>query len=45
VIERTGIAAAAEVDVDTLQARLRDELEAAHAVFAFPALTCAWATV
>jgi hypothetical protein len=45
VIERTGIAAASEVDIDTLQGRLREEMEAARAVFAFPALTCAWAVV
>jgi hypothetical protein len=40
-----GIAAPAELDIDTLQARLRDEMEKAHAVFAFPALTCAWAVI
>jgi hypothetical protein len=33
------------VDIDTLQARLRAEMEYARAVFAFPALTCAWAVV
>jgi hypothetical protein len=45
VIERTGVATAAEVDADTLQRRLGDELAAAEAVFAHPALTCAWAVV
>jgi hypothetical protein len=44
-IERTGIAAAGDVDIDTLQGRLRKDMEAARAVFAFPALTCAWAVV
>jgi ubiquinone/menaquinone biosynthesis C-methylase UbiE len=42
-IERNRIATANEVDIDTLQGRLRDEMEQARAVFAFPALTCAWA--
>jgi len=42
-IERNRIATANEVDIDTLQGRLRDEMEPARAVFAFPALTCAWA--
>jgi SAM-dependent methyltransferase len=45
VLERTGIAAAGDVDIDTLQGRLREDMEAAHAVFAYPALTCAWAVV
>jgi ubiquinone/menaquinone biosynthesis C-methylase UbiE len=45
VIERTGIATAAEVDAETLEQRLRDELVAAQAVFAHPSLTCAWAVV
>jgi SAM-dependent methyltransferase len=45
VIERTGVATAAEVDADTLEQRLGDELVAAGAVFAHPALTCAWAVV
>jgi SAM-dependent methyltransferase len=42
-IERNRIATANEVDIDTLQGRLRDEMEQARAVFAFPALVCAWA--
>jgi hypothetical protein len=45
VIERTGVATAAEVDADTLQRRLGDELATAEAVCAHPALTCAWAVV
>jgi SAM-dependent methyltransferase len=44
-IEQSGIATAAEVDVGMLRHRLREEMEAARAVFAFPALTCAWAIV
>jgi SAM-dependent methyltransferase len=42
-IERISVATANDVDIDTLQERLRDEMERARAVFAFPALTCAWA--
>jgi ubiquinone/menaquinone biosynthesis C-methylase UbiE len=45
VIESTGVAGAAEVDVDTLEHRLGEELDAAQAVFAFPALTSAWSVV
>lgn len=44
-IERNRIDAADEVDIDTLQGRLQEEMEQARAVFAFPALTCAWAAV
>jgi len=44
-IERMGIATVAEVDIDTLQERLREEMRDAHAVFAFPALSCAWAVI
>ena len=44
-IERGGIATAADVDVDTLEQRLREEMETTRAVFAFPALTCTWAIV
>jgi hypothetical protein len=43
-IESEGIATAAEVDIDTLEARLRDELADA-AVFAPPALIGAWGTI
>jgi len=44
-LEQSGIATAAEVGIDTLQHRLREEMVAAHAVFAYPELTCAWAVV
>ena len=43
VIERTGVATAAEVEIDTLPQRLRDSLAASAAVFAFPMLLSAWA--
>jgi SAM-dependent methyltransferase len=42
-IEHNRLATANEVDIDTLPERLRDEMEHARAVFAFPTLTCAWA--
>lgn len=45
LIERTGVATAAEVVADTLQQRLSDELGAAAAVFAHPMLLSAWATI
>ena len=45
VIERTGVATATEVEASTLEQRLGNELVAAEAVFAHPALTCAWAIV
>jgi SAM-dependent methyltransferase len=32
-------------DIDTLQPRIREEMQSHRAVFAFPALTCAWAFV
>jgi ubiquinone/menaquinone biosynthesis C-methylase UbiE len=44
-IERSGVATAADVGIDTLQERLQKEMESARAVFAFPPLTCAWAVV
>ena len=44
LIERTGVATAAEVDADTLQERLSDELGGAAAVFAHPILMSAWGT-
>ena len=44
VLERTGVATAAEVGVETLHQRMSDELAHAHAVFAFPPLVSAWAT-
>lgn len=45
LIERTGVATAAEVDVETLQDRLATEFAAGQAVFAHPALICAWGFV
>ena len=44
VIERTGVATAAEVGADTLQQRLSDELATSAAVFAHPMLISAWGT-
>jgi len=44
VIERTGVATAAEVGAETLEQRLSEELAAAAAVFAHPALISAWGT-
>jgi ubiquinone/menaquinone biosynthesis C-methylase UbiE len=45
LIERTGVAQAQEVMVETLEARLADELRARGAVFAFPNLLSAWGTL
>ena len=42
LIERLGVATAAEVGADTLQQRLSDELAAGAAVFAHPMLIGAW---
>jgi hypothetical protein len=44
LIERLGVATAAEVGADTLRQRLSDELAAAAAVFAHPMLISAWGT-
>jgi len=44
LIERTGVATPAQVAIDSLQRRLRDELASADAVFAHPMLVSAWAT-
>jgi SAM-dependent methyltransferase len=44
LIERLGVATAAEVGADTLQQRLADELAASAAVFAHPILISAWGT-
>jgi hypothetical protein len=44
LIERTGVATAGEVAIDTLLPRLRQEFAAHAAVFAFPALFSAWGT-
>lgn len=45
LIERTGVATSAEIEAETLQQRLSDELAAAAAVFAHPTLLSAWATI
>ena len=42
LMERTGVASAAEVDVATLAARLRDEVVAADATVVPPPLIGAW---
>jgi hypothetical protein len=44
LIQRTGVATAQDVGIETLQARLADELAAAEAVFAHPMLLSAWGT-
>jgi hypothetical protein len=44
LLERTGVANAAEVGVETLHQRMSEELQHARAVFAFPTLVTAWAT-
>jgi SAM-dependent methyltransferase len=44
LIERAGVATAAEVGADTLQQRLSSELATSAAVFAHPMLTSAWGT-
>jgi len=44
LMERTGVATAAEVGTDTLQQRLSGELAASAAVFAHPMLISAWGT-
>jgi hypothetical protein len=44
VIERTGVATARDVGIETLQTRLTGELAGAGAVFAHPALLSAWGT-
>jgi SAM-dependent methyltransferase len=45
LIERTGVATAAEVGADTLQQRLSSELATSAAVFAHPMLISAWGTL
>jgi hypothetical protein len=42
LMERTGVATAAEVDLDTLAARLREELVTADATVVPPPLIGAW---
>ena len=44
LIERSGVATAAEVGADTLQQRIAEELATTPAVFAHPTLMSAWAT-
>jgi len=44
LIERTGVATAEEIGVETFAQRLRDELQRNSAVFAHPTLLSAWAT-
>jgi cyclopropane fatty-acyl-phospholipid synthase-like methyltransferase len=44
LIERTGVATAEEIGVETFAQRLRDELQTNSAVFAHPTLLSAWAT-
>ena len=44
LIERTGVATAEEIGVDTFAQRLRHELQRNSAVFAHPILLSAWAT-
>ena len=44
LIERTGVATAEEIGVETFAQRLRDELQGNSAVFAHPILLSAWAT-
>jgi SAM-dependent methyltransferase len=45
LIERTGVATAADVGPDSLQQRLAEELTKSNAVFAHPMLISAWATM
>ncbi len=44
LIERTGVATAQEIGVETFAQRLRDELRMNQAVFAYPTLLSAWGT-
>lgn len=44
LIERAGVATAQEVDADTLEARLADELASNDAVFVGPVMQSAWGT-
>ncbi len=44
LIERTRVATAQEIGVETFAQRLRDELQRNSAVFAHPILLSAWAT-
>ena len=44
LIERTGVATAEEIGVETFAQRLQDELRVNQAVFAYPMLLSAWGT-
>ncbi len=44
MIEFEGVATADEIDVDTLEHRLRRDVEASEATVAFPAIVSAWTT-
>jgi SAM-dependent methyltransferase len=44
LMERSGVATAAEVEADTLQERLSNDLRTSASVFAHPMLISAWAT-
>ena len=44
LIERTGVATAEEIGVETFAQRLRDDLRMNQAVFAYPMLLSAWGT-
>jgi hypothetical protein len=44
LMERTGVATAQEVGIETFQRRLTDELVGNRAVFAHPILLSAWGT-
>jgi|HubBroStandDraft_6_1064221.scaffolds.fasta_scaffold253611_2 SAM-dependent methyltransferase len=44
LMERTGVATAEEIGMQTFAQRLRDELQTNAAVFAYPILLSAWAT-
>ncbi|MGQ0467049.1 MAG: methyltransferase domain-containing protein [Sporichthyaceae bacterium] len=45
LLEQTGTATAADVDIDTLEARLTAELSAAHATMFVPPMTAAWTRI
>jgi ubiquinone/menaquinone biosynthesis C-methylase UbiE len=44
-IERLGLATAAEIEIDTLEARLREEAVDGHRIYLFPPLFSAWTRV
>jgi SAM-dependent methyltransferase len=44
LIERTGVATAEEIGVETFAQRMKDELQMNQAVFAYPMLLSAWGT-